>query len=292
MGKASHAKKAGKAFEELIARIEGALLPVGAIVSSPDKIMDKAGQTWREVDASIRYKLGSVPILVTIECRDRSRKADIAWIEQIVAKKSDIGAQSTIGVSVKGFSKSAKQKAAQHGIELRETQELTGADLSENGIFIRHLSITLKSCQLIFQTPKTKGEPIVFALDGSPFETDKPFILDELAGRRLTFDEMVSFLLDNHRNWPENTAESSDRSVFFPLDPNRYFVRSEDGMSAAAGINLIFVGGALTQPLQLSKAFNYLSESSQRIAQIQNWSAQLTTIQGRDVDLGVEIIFR
>jgi len=43
-----------KAFEKLVARIESALAPHGAIVTSPDKLLDHVTQTMREVDASIR----------------------------------------------------------------------------------------------------------------------------------------------------------------------------------------------------------------------------------------------
>lgn len=116
-------------FEKLIARIEHALSPSGAIVKSPDFILDKATGEQREVDASIRYTIGSTSILITIECRRRGSSQDVTWIEQLIRKKSDIGAAVTIAVSLKGFSKAAIKKAAVYGIEVRRLDQLTSEDV-------------------------------------------------------------------------------------------------------------------------------------------------------------------
>ncbi len=59
-------------FEKRVARIEAALAPSGAVVKSPDRVRDLVTGSYREVDASIRYKVGTVPVLITIECRKRT----------------------------------------------------------------------------------------------------------------------------------------------------------------------------------------------------------------------------
>ena len=118
-------KPKSRMFEELIARIEDTLVPQGALVKSPDFIPDKVTGSLREVDGSIRYQVGSTPILITIECRRRSTKDDARWIEQLRSKKEDIGALQTIAVSWKGFGQPAIIKAAKYGIELRTYKELT-----------------------------------------------------------------------------------------------------------------------------------------------------------------------
>jgi hypothetical protein len=38
----------------------------------------------REVDISIRNKVGKHEFLTIIECRDRAEKGEIDWIEQII----------------------------------------------------------------------------------------------------------------------------------------------------------------------------------------------------------------
>lgn len=74
-------------FEELVARIEQAASERGAIVTSPDRIRDFTTGRLREVDVSIRQKVGTADILVTIECRKRGRTGDDTWIEQLATKR-------------------------------------------------------------------------------------------------------------------------------------------------------------------------------------------------------------
>ena len=116
-------------FEELVARIENAAALHGALVKSPDRIRDLVTGVLREVDASIRFRVGTVDVLITVECRKRSRKADDTWIEQLAMKRIKIGAAKTIAVSSKGFSESARLTAANHGIEIRTLEEVTVTDI-------------------------------------------------------------------------------------------------------------------------------------------------------------------
>jgi hypothetical protein len=114
---------AWREFEKLVARIEQAMSPSGAEVKSPDHIPDKVTGQLREVDASIRYKVGTCPILITIECRDRSSVEDVQWIEQLLEKKRSVGAAMTVAVSSSGFSEPAIKKATALGIEIRTLTE-------------------------------------------------------------------------------------------------------------------------------------------------------------------------
>jgi hypothetical protein len=115
-------------FELLVSRIEAALVPKGATVRSPDRISDKVTGQLREVDASIRLQVGTTPILITVECRDRVAIQDDTWIEQIAKKKEKIGASATIAVSSRGFTEPASISARHYGIELRTLTDVTGTD--------------------------------------------------------------------------------------------------------------------------------------------------------------------
>lgn len=121
--------KKWREFEELVARIEQQLGPEGATVKSPDYILDKVTGSRREVDASIRYRVGSVPILITVECRDRSDSEDATWIEQLATKRHNIGAAKTVAVSSCGFTQPAIECAESHGIEIRLIDEITDEDI-------------------------------------------------------------------------------------------------------------------------------------------------------------------
>lgn len=68
-------------FEQVVALIEQALAPLEAQVRSPDRLPDLLTGKTREVDASIRYTVGSVPVLITVKCRKRNQRQDDTWIE-------------------------------------------------------------------------------------------------------------------------------------------------------------------------------------------------------------------
>jgi hypothetical protein len=110
-------------FEKLVARIERAIGPAGAIVTSPDHITDLVTGDLREVDASIRTQK-DLPRIRVLECRDRAKVEDVMWIEQLVTKSHDHGVPTT-AVSSAGFSKSALAKASHYGIETRRISEVT-----------------------------------------------------------------------------------------------------------------------------------------------------------------------
>ena len=109
--------------------IEERMAPRGAVVKSPDRLRDLDTKRLREVDASIRYSVGSAEILVTVECRKRSGPADVTWIEQLATKRNKIGAAKTIAVSSSGFTNSARQSAERYGIELRILGEIVPEDI-------------------------------------------------------------------------------------------------------------------------------------------------------------------
>ncbi|MCW3099146.1 MAG: hypothetical protein JWL77_4764 [Chthonomonadaceae bacterium] len=122
---------AWRQFEQLVARIEADSGPLGLIVTSPDRIRCKITGHLREVDASVRTKIGTSDILVTIECRQRKPKQDVTWIEQLAAKKSNIGASHTIAVSHTGFSQEAEAVARHHGIDLRQLSDVSAAEVNQ-----------------------------------------------------------------------------------------------------------------------------------------------------------------
>ena len=91
--------RAGRDLEQLVAHLETFLGPQGAEIQSPDYLPDRVTGERREVDISIRLHVGSAPVLVIAECRDRSRVEDVTWIEQLASKRDDVGAAKAIAVS-------------------------------------------------------------------------------------------------------------------------------------------------------------------------------------------------
>ena len=140
-------KTAWKQFEELVAQMERVLQPMGAVVTSPDNVPDIVAGIPREVDATIRLPDGQ---LVTVECRDRSivvrgarikARQDVCWIEQLVTKRSDIGATKTIGVSAGGFTEAAIAKAKHYDIELRQMSQISDAEIARQWVGSFRISV-------------------------------------------------------------------------------------------------------------------------------------------------------
>lgn len=125
----AHRSEEWRQFEQLVRRIEEMACPLGAIVKSPDRVRDLTTGRLREVDASIRYRVGTTDLLITVECRKRKRRADDTWIEQLATKRLKIGAAKTIAVSSSGFSQAAMETAEKYGIEVRTLSEVSQADI-------------------------------------------------------------------------------------------------------------------------------------------------------------------
>ena len=104
------------------------MAPLGATVTSPDRVIDKDTGQSREIDATIRYQVGTVPVLITIESRDRVAIQDVQWIEQLIAKRHSVGAAVTVAVSSNGFTGPAVKKAEAAGIQIRTLTEATAED--------------------------------------------------------------------------------------------------------------------------------------------------------------------
>jgi hypothetical protein len=93
-------------------------------IRSPDYITGKITKTRREVDVSLRSRVGSVDVLVIIECRDRGKSQDVTWIEQLASKREDVGADKAVAVSATGFSPGARNLARPKQVVLRSLEEL------------------------------------------------------------------------------------------------------------------------------------------------------------------------
>src|SRR5262249_1908804 len=92
-----------------------------------------------QVDVSIRYAIGSIPILITVECRHRARVEDSCWIEQLAERERALRANATIAVSISGFGEPARKKAEALRIVLRTVDSIQ--DLTVVYCF-RHLYVT------------------------------------------------------------------------------------------------------------------------------------------------------
>jgi hypothetical protein len=124
------AKRKARDLERLVALVEKVLGPQ-AEVRSPDHLQDRDTGEPREVDVSIRLQVGSTPVLIIGECRDRKAIQDSTWIEQLAEKAKSVGAARALAVSRSGFYEAAIAKAKARGVEVRQLKSLTAASVLE-----------------------------------------------------------------------------------------------------------------------------------------------------------------
>ena len=82
-----------------------------------DKLVGRSGAA-RQIDISIKKRVGQFDLLVVIDCKDHSGPIDIKDVEAFIGLVQDVGAHKGALVSANGYSKAAKKRAAQAGIEV------------------------------------------------------------------------------------------------------------------------------------------------------------------------------
>ncbi len=70
------------------------LAPEGAAVTESEMVKDPHTGQLREVDVTVRHEVAGYPVLICIECRDRGRKADVQWIDELAGKYGGRGAKA------------------------------------------------------------------------------------------------------------------------------------------------------------------------------------------------------
>lgn len=104
-------------FQTLIKFIYERITPEGGAVTESAMVYDKDSRTLREVDILIEHKISGHTIKIAVECRDRSRKDSIEWIDSLVGKISSLDVNKVVAVSKKGFAQAAIDKAKSCGID-------------------------------------------------------------------------------------------------------------------------------------------------------------------------------
>lgn len=116
--------RAGRSLELLVQALEQLLTGSPVEIRSPDYITGRHSGTRREIDVSLWSNVGSVSVLVIIECRDRAASQDVSWIEQLASKRDDVGAGKAVAVSASGFSAGEQNLARSQQIGLRSLEKL------------------------------------------------------------------------------------------------------------------------------------------------------------------------
>jgi hypothetical protein len=103
-------------FQAVVYFVQRHLAP-DATVTESAQLRDRVTGQNREVDVLITADLAGQSTHISIECRKRSRKDHVSWVEEMRAKHDDLSTDQLVLVSATGFSKAAAVKARHYGIE-------------------------------------------------------------------------------------------------------------------------------------------------------------------------------
>lgn len=256
-------------FEQLVALIEHTLSPSGAVVNSPDKVVDLVTGRSREVDASIRYKVGSVPILITIECRQRGKVQDDTWIEQLAKKKEKIGAAKTIAVSSNGFTAPAIKTAEMSGIETRTITGINREDIAGwcelQSIQYTPPSITIREVHVFDKAGRdVRSDEFDTSVHESirSLESYAPILHCERGP--LTPNDIVQSWQKKFRGTQQDLnhgvevgADAVRKAVVAPVAPNEYWVNTKRGKLFITRVALLVEVAIQIQDIPISKTYRY-----------------------------------
>lgn len=102
-------------FQEVVAEIQRHLDP-GATVEESAMLADRTTGTLREVDICIRGRVANQEVVVSVECRDHGRPADVTWVEQMHCKHSRLATDLLILASHSSFTAEAIKVADANNI--------------------------------------------------------------------------------------------------------------------------------------------------------------------------------
>ena len=257
--------RAGKEFEELVARIEKILAPLGANVTSPDYIKDKVTGRKREVDASIRVGDGDGEStdLVTIECRDyKEGRQDDRWIEQLITKREKLGAKKTIAVSSTGFSDSATITARHYGIELRQMSKITDTEIAKQ--WLGGFGISVVFCE---------------------FRLERLEIIDQ-EGSLIAIDEFVPSVVAGFK-------ANAERTGFLTINGVRGLVSAEDIFNAKVDPNVWLThDGELPVTVVMNSHGNNVTVQTAKGIRSVSRLAAMYSVQRREVSSTIEAVGR
>jgi len=130
-------ERPGAAFERLGAAVQAKLDP-GSIVRWNEKI------GGRQIDATVRGRLGSAAILVIIECRDYAEPIGIDHVDQLDSVRREVEANKAILVTRTGFTGPALDKAFAVGIDTCVLRPSEDDDRPGAGKPLRSIAFTIQ----------------------------------------------------------------------------------------------------------------------------------------------------
>ena len=155
-------------------------LSEGAKVTESKMMRDRLTKRFREVDVVIEGKVGSQPVVVSVECRDHQRVADVTWVDTMKSKHDRLATNALLLASRKGFTPEARDVARSYGIEVFALEDVEAADIpamlgQKGSLWLKSVTVTTGKVsvrvaqvgELPTETVATNPDNLIHLEDGS-----------------------------------------------------------------------------------------------------------------------------
>lgn len=194
--------KRSNEFQAIVFMIKQHVAPAGATVTESKEMRDARTTEDREVDVVIEFRAADEDIVISAEVQDRSRPADIQWVEQQIAKHESLPTQRLVLVSRSGFSKRARLRADAAGGWVSTVQPEYLPDGRADDLFITSATTTPR--RIMMKLEVEGGELLV---DNVPLNAD---LYNEALDNIGTFHELYDRLM-SEQVWPALAQEQLDQ---------------------------------------------------------------------------------
>ena len=136
--------KRSNAFQRLALLVHQKLEPTWVVTES-EMLQDSVTGSLREVDVVAKQLLMGHQLVLSVECRDHVRSADVTWVEAMAKKHEHLPTSKLVLWSRSGFTSAALAKATFLGIDVVSHQDIDKTSWAEMarilvGGHIRHVA--------------------------------------------------------------------------------------------------------------------------------------------------------
>lgn len=160
--------KQGSSLEQLVKAIQTTIKDSpNTIVQTNVKIEDTNG-IKREIDVLVKDSNTTPTTLIAFECKDYNKAVDVQIVDAVIGKFTDIPSiHKKVIVANKGYSTSAKIKAAKHGIELRTLSKvpLTQLLLNSTPILARRMDTVVLDINFLIDHSSSGKQSLINIAD-------------------------------------------------------------------------------------------------------------------------------
>lgn len=186
-----------------------------AAVTESKMLVDRITGRKREVDVCIEGMVGSHPVVVSVECRDHKRIADVSWVDTMKAKHERLPTNALILASRSGFTPEARDVAAGFGIKTFSLADVEETDFPKllglkSSLWAKTVTVSAakvlvrvaSTADLPAETVVTMPENLVHTSDG---------------GELFQVGKLVETLLNSRRARESLLSEGKEEHIWFDI---------------------------------------------------------------------------